>query len=158
MNFIDNKVNPSTGTISLRAEFANPAHGNGMRELLAGGHGKIRVPLSDPYKAIFVPEDAVSNDQSQKIVYLVNEKDEIIRRPVELGEIHDGLQAITKGLAPADHVVINGAIRVRPGVKVKVEAGKIAVPAKAEDAAKAEKPANVQEKPALVTPPEKGKK
>jgi RND family efflux transporter MFP subunit len=133
LNFIDNRIKSTTGVISVRAEFPNPSRGDGVRNIVAGGHGKIRIPFSDPYKALCVPEDAVSNDQSQKIVYVVDDKDVITRRPVALGEIHDGLQVITKGLAPADRVVINGAILVRPGMKVKVEAGKIPEPPKTEE-------------------------
>lgn len=130
LNFIDNRIKSTTGLIPLRAEFPNPDLGNGVRMLVAGGHGKIRIPFSDPYKALCLPEAAVMTDQSDKIVYAVNDKDEIVRKKVELGEVYDGLQIVKKGLLPSDRIVINGAIRVRPGMKVKVEAGKIEEPAK----------------------------
>jgi RND family efflux transporter MFP subunit len=118
LNFIDNQINPATGTIPIRAIFENPKQAGNMNALVAGGHGTIRVPLSDEYQAIMVPEDAIQTDQSRKVLYVVNDKNVVVSKPVKIGEEHDGMRVILEGIQPIDKVIVNGFMRVRPGITV----------------------------------------
>ena len=84
---------------------------------------RVRFEAGQPAKHILVSELAVGSQQQQKFVYVVNDKDEVEFRPVVPGQSRDGLQIIDEGLTVKDRVVVNGLLRVRPGVKVvpKVE-------------------------------------
>jgi RND family efflux transporter MFP subunit len=114
INFVDNQVNPKTGTLRLRGVFPN------KDEALAPGYfGRIRVPIGRPHKALLVSERALDTDQGQKVLYVLNEKNEVVSRPVELGALHNGLREITEGLKPGERVIVNGLQQVRPGVTVE---------------------------------------
>jgi multidrug efflux pump subunit AcrA (membrane-fusion protein) len=65
---------------------------------------------------VLVADRAIDNDQGQKIVYVVSEKNELVSRPVSTGALHDGLREITGGLQPGERVVVNGLQQVRPGM------------------------------------------
>ena len=84
INFADNQVKPSTGTIRVRAVFANAD-----RLLTPGLFARIRVPLSMPHPAVLVPDRAIATDQGQKVLFLVNDEDRVVTRPVKPGAIHD---------------------------------------------------------------------
>jgi RND family efflux transporter MFP subunit len=114
INFVDNQVNPRTGTIRLRGVFPNKE-----QVLLPGLFARVRAPIGRPHKALLVSERALDTDQGQKILYLVNEKNEVVSRPVRLGALHDGLREITDGLKPGERVIVNGLQQVRPGVTVE---------------------------------------
>jgi RND family efflux transporter MFP subunit len=114
VNFVDNQVNPKTGTIRLRGVFPNKD-----QVLLPGLFARVRAPIGRPHKALLVSERALDTDQGQKILYVVNEKNEVVSRPVRLGALHDGLREITRGLKPGDRVIVNGLQQVRPGVTVE---------------------------------------
>src|SRR5947209_13429748 len=95
VNFVDNQVNPKTGTLRLRGVFPN------KDEALAPGYfARVRLPIGFLHRALLVSDRAIDTDQGQKILYVVNEKNEVISRPVRLGALHDGLRAITDGLKP----------------------------------------------------------
>jgi RND family efflux transporter MFP subunit len=113
IDFTDNKVNPSTGTIQVRGVLPN-AH----RLLDAGMRARVRVPVSDAHKAILVTERAIGTDQGLRFVYVVNDKNVVERRDVTLDRRADGLQAVSEGLKPDDLVVVNGIQRVRDGATV----------------------------------------
>jgi RND family efflux transporter MFP subunit len=114
VNFIDNQVNSKTGTLRVRAVFAN------KDELLSPGlFGRVRVPIGVPHKALLVTERALDTDQGQKIVYVVDTDNRVASRPVQLGALHDGLRAITDGLKPGERVIITGLQQVRPGLTVE---------------------------------------
>jgi RND family efflux transporter MFP subunit len=113
VTFIDAEMNRASATRLLRAEFPN-ADGY----ISPGDSVRIRVEYGPSRKAIVIPEVAVGTMQRQKFVYVINEKDEAEFRPVELGETREGLQVIEKGLGTKDRIVVNGLLRVRPGVKV----------------------------------------
>src|SRR5262249_52942623 len=113
IDFADNKVNPSTGTIQVRAVLPNDA-----RILDSGMRARVRVPLSDPHKALLITERAVGTDQGIRFVYVVNDQNVAERRDVHLGELSDGLQVVTEGLKPEDWVIVNGIQRVRDQAKV----------------------------------------
>lgn len=120
LNFVDNQVDRTSGTIRARAVFANP-------DLLftAGQFGRIRIPGSEPYQAILIPDAALVTDQSRKIVMTVRDDDTILPKVVRLGPNHDGLRIIRDGLLPTDRIVIDGLIRARPGAKVTPHPGTI---------------------------------
>jgi RND family efflux transporter MFP subunit len=124
INFVENQVNPSTGTIQVRGVFAN-----GDRVLSAGLFARVRVPLGAPHRALLVTDRAFGTDQGQKFVYVVNDKNEVDRRLVTLGQMHDGLRVVESGLHPGERVIINGLQRVRPGVVVDPRPGDMAAEA-----------------------------
>jgi len=66
-----------------------------------------------------VPDDAIQFDQSREVLYVVNDKNVVVSKPVKKGDMFDGLRIIRDGIAPTDRIIVNGAIRVRPGVAVK---------------------------------------
>lgn len=123
MDFIDNRVDPNTGTIRVRGVFHNPRPDKGDRVLSPGLFARIRVPLGKPHEALLVNDRAVGTDQGQKFVYVVNDKNEVVARPVKLGAHHDGLRVIADGVQPADSIIIDGLQRVRPGSVVDPKPG-----------------------------------
>ncbi len=116
LDFADNRVNPSTGTVQARGELPNPE-----RLLDAGMRARVQVPISDPRKAILITERAIGTDQGQKYVYVVNDQNGVERRDVKLGRFTDGMQLVAGGLKPTDWVIVNGIQRVRDGMKVQPE-------------------------------------
>jgi RND family efflux transporter MFP subunit len=114
INFVDNQVNPRTGTVRLRGVFPNKE-----QVLLPGLFARVRAPVGRPHKALLVSDRALDTDQGQKVLYVVNDKDEVVSRPVRLGALHDGLREITAGLKPGERVIVNGLQQVRPGDTVE---------------------------------------
>jgi RND family efflux transporter MFP subunit len=114
IDFADNRVNPSTGTIQVRGVLPNP-----QRILDVGMRARVHVPVSDPHKALMITERAVGTDQGRKFVYVVNGQNVVERRDVKLGRLSNGLQIVLEGLKPEDWVVVNGIQRVRDGAKVE---------------------------------------
>ena len=120
INFSDNKVNPKTGTLRVRGVLENPVvKGKNARLLSPGLFARVRLPLSEPQRALLVSERAIDTDQGQKILYLVDDKNEVASRPVRLGAIHDGLRAIEDGLKAGERVIVVGLQQVRPGAVVE---------------------------------------
>jgi RND family efflux transporter MFP subunit len=124
MDFVDNVVNPKTGTIRGRAIFDNK---DGL--LTPGFFGRLRL-FGGEHDALLIPDTAIASDQSRKIVFTVADDGTVGTKLVELGPIVDGLRVIRSGLAPTDRIVIDGLQRARPGQKVKPEDGTIAPPAR----------------------------
>jgi RND family efflux transporter MFP subunit len=120
MNFIDNQVDRSAGTIRARGLFPNAD-----LSLTPGQFARIRIPGSEPYQAILVPDLAVVTDQSTKLILTVTDDDTIVPKIVRLGPTMGGLRVIRSGLTPKDRVVINGLARALPGAKVSVQTGEI---------------------------------
>jgi RND family efflux transporter MFP subunit len=113
VNFVDNQVNPKTGTLRVRAVFAN-----GDQFLTPGMFARVRIPIGEPHEALLITDRAIDTDQGQKIVYIVDKDNKVDSRPVKLGAEHDGLRAIEAGLSPSDLMIVNGLQRIRPGVTV----------------------------------------
>jgi RND family efflux transporter MFP subunit len=126
LNFVDNQVDRLSGTIRVRAVFPNPDS-----FLTPGQFGRIRIPGSEPYQAILIPDAAVVTDQSRKVVMVVKEDGTIEPRVVRAGPIYDNLRIIRSGLAATDRIVIDGLLRARPGAKVTPQPGKIELEAQA---------------------------
>jgi RND family efflux transporter MFP subunit len=114
INFVDNRVNPKTGTIRVRGVFTNK-----QEHLLPGFFARVRVPIGRPHQALLVSDRALDTDQGQKILYVVNDRNEVTTRPVRVGALHDGLREITDGLKPGERVIVNGLQQVRPGITVE---------------------------------------
>jgi RND family efflux transporter MFP subunit len=123
IDFIENRVDPRTGTVRVRGTFDNPRPDRGDRVLDAGLFARVRVPIGKPKSALLVAERAIGTDQGQKFLYVVDEKNEVAFRPVRLGATHDGLRAIVEGLNAGEHVIIDGLQRVRPGSVVQPKPG-----------------------------------
>ncbi len=123
VDFLDNQIDRSSGTIRVRASFANP---DGF--LTPGMFGRLRLPASAAHVAMLVPDGAVTTDQSRKIVMTVTADGHVVPKMVDTGPLVDGLRVIRTGLDPADRVVIDGLMRARPGGVVTPVPGTIKSP------------------------------
>ncbi len=123
IDFVDNRVNPATGTIRARGVFPNPKPATGKRVLEPGLFARIRLPIGKPKPTLLVTDRAIGTDQARKFVYVVNDENKVVMQLVQLGPMHEGLRAITEGLRPGDRVIIDGIQRVRPGSVVSPEPG-----------------------------------
>jgi multidrug efflux system membrane fusion protein len=122
VDFIDNQVNPTTGSISVRGVFPNPKPKDGVRVLSPGMFGRIRLPIGSPRSSLLVIDRAVGSDQGLKYVYVVDDKNVVQYRRVTTGPLQeDGLRVIEQGLEPSDWVVIGGIQQVRPRMHVEPE-------------------------------------
>ena len=113
MDFLDNVIERSSGTIRGRAVFANP---NGV--FAPGMFGRLRVPGSPSYQALLVPDAAIGTEQARKYLLVVDGENVVRQKYVTLGQVSDNLRVIKDGLAPEDRVIVNGLMRARPGQKV----------------------------------------
>jgi RND family efflux transporter MFP subunit len=114
VNFVDNQVNPKTGTLRIRGVIAN------KDEFLSPGlFLRIRVPVGFPHKAMLISDRAIDTDQGQKIVYVLDRENKVVSRPVRLGALHGGLRVIEEGLTTSDRVIVSGLQQVRPGATVE---------------------------------------
>jgi RND family efflux transporter MFP subunit len=115
LDFIENRVDSATGTIRLRAVFSNQD-----RFLSDGLFVRVRIPVSDPYQAVMIPEMAVGRDLSEKFAYVVD--GEVAKhRPLELGDQRGDMRIIKAGIQAGEQVVSRGIQRVRAGEKVRVD-------------------------------------
>jgi len=117
MNFLDNRLDVSTGTLRGRAVVPNKDF-----SILPGQFGRVRLIGSAPYEALLLPDTAIATDQSRKIVFVVKDDDTVEARPVTLGPLDDGLRVVREGLKPEDRVIVEGLQRARVGAKVSPHA------------------------------------
>jgi RND family efflux transporter MFP subunit len=120
VDFIDNALDRSSGTIRGRAVLDNP---DGF--LSPGMFGQMRLFATAPFEALLLPDEAVVTDQTRQVVYVVDAEGNVAQRIVRPGRLIDGLRVIREGLSRADRVVISGVQRARPGRKVKVTDGAV---------------------------------
>ncbi|NEI70754.1 efflux RND transporter periplasmic adaptor subunit [Rhizobium lusitanum] len=113
LDFAENRVDNETGTIRVRARFPNPD-----LVLQPGLFGRIQVQGSNSYKAILVPDEAIGSDQNQRVVYTVDTAGNVTPKSVRLGPKLYGYRVIRDGMTGDETVVVNGLMRIRPGVKV----------------------------------------
>jgi multidrug efflux system membrane fusion protein len=113
LDFIDNAVNRSSGTIHARATVPNPD-----LTITPGQFARLRVSLGDPAPVLLVPAAAVVPDQSRHIVMTVSADGAVVPKVVETGDIYHGLRVIRSGLTANDRVIIDGLVRARPGIRV----------------------------------------
>jgi RND family efflux transporter MFP subunit len=128
MDFVNNAVDRSSGTIRARAIFSNP----GLL-ITPGQFGRIRITGSEPHDAILIPDSAIVSDQSQKIVMTVDDKGKVVPKPIRPGPGYQGLRIVRSGLSKDDVIIIDGLLRARPGATVKPEQGKIEFPSEPEN-------------------------
>jgi RND family efflux transporter MFP subunit len=114
MDFVDNAIDRSTGTIRGRAVFAN------SNDIFTPGmFARVRVPGSPLYEALLVPDAAIGTEQAKKFVLTVNADNTVAQKYVTLGQItSDNLRVIKDGIGPDDRLIVNGLLRARPGQKV----------------------------------------
>ncbi|WP_116807879.1 efflux RND transporter periplasmic adaptor subunit [Steroidobacter cummioxidans] len=128
MTFVDNQVDPRTGTIRARASFDNK---DGY--LTPGLFARVKLLGHSSHKMVLVDDRAVGTDQSQKFVYVVDGDNKVSYRSVKVGRLTDGLRIVQDGLQPGENVIVNGLQRVHPGVTVAPE--KVAMDARLNDSA-----------------------
>jgi RND family efflux transporter MFP subunit len=133
IDYVSNQLDPNTGSIQVRAVFPNEDE-----TLLAGLFARIRIPISAPHKALLVNDRAIGTDQGQRFIVVVNSKNEVERRMVEIGQLHDGLREVypfrtvmepaadgklvpkkVEVLKSTDWLVVEGLMRARAGDKVE---------------------------------------
>jgi multidrug efflux system membrane fusion protein len=120
INFVDNQVNPATGSIPVRGVFANPKPKQGRQLLVPGMFVRIRLPIGQPHPALLVIDRAVTSDQGIKYVYVVDAENKVQSRRVMVGALQeDGLRVITQGLEPNDWVVVGGLQQVSPRLTIQ---------------------------------------
>jgi multidrug efflux system membrane fusion protein len=124
--FTDNQIDADTGTLRARAEVTNPKLSRAPWFLLSPGQFvRVRVPIGPPRNAVLVPERAVGSDQGQRFVYVVNDKNAVERRNVRVGQLYGAMRVIEDAaVAPKDRVIVDGLLRVRPGIEVNPKAPK----------------------------------
>lgn len=116
LDFLDNALDPASGTIRARGLFTNPG-----LALTPGTFARIRLVGSGRYDAVMVPDAAIVSDQASKLVMTVDAEGTVVPKPVTLGPVVDGLRVVRSGLGLDDRVVVKGLQRARPGGKVTVQ-------------------------------------
>ena len=131
LNFINNQVNPSTGTIAIRALFDNERTKSGMWKLLPGMFVRVRLDVGTPYKTLLVIDKAIGSDQGLKFVYVVDSENKIQSRRVKTGTLQeDGLRVIEpyrpktdkepeSGVKPDDRIVVGALPQLRPRMEIQ---------------------------------------
>ena len=113
IDFIDNRINQTSGTIRSRAIFENK---NGY--LIPGLFARIRLVGSATYDGILIDDRAIGTDLNNKFVLVLDDKNQVNYRAVELGEKLQGLRIVKRGLQAGEKIVVNGLQKVRPGAQV----------------------------------------
>jgi RND family efflux transporter MFP subunit len=120
INFVNNQVNPTTGSITMRGVFANPKPPGREPLFSPGMFVRIRLPIGRPYPALLVIDRAIGSDQGLKYVYVLDADNKVEHRRVSTGALQpDGLRVITEGLQPDDWVVVGGLPQIRPRQEVR---------------------------------------
>ncbi len=112
--FVDNALDPTTGTIRSRALLDNHE-----RQFTPGLFARIKLLGSAQHDAVLVNDSAIGTDQTVRYVLVVDKSDKVEYRPVQLGPVIDGLRVVQSGLSPGETIVVNGLQRVRPGAQVQ---------------------------------------
>jgi len=114
VNFVNNQVDPATGTINLRAVVPNPD-----RVFTPGLYARVQLEGSAEFRAVLIDDKAIMTDQDRKYVYVVGPKNEALRKDIKLGGFADGLRIVQSGLAPNDKVIVAGLQKIFfPGAPV----------------------------------------
>jgi RND family efflux transporter MFP subunit len=111
--FTDNELDPHTGTIRARARLSNHE-----RLFTPGLFARVRLGDGATHTAILIDDRAVGTDQTRRFVYVLKPDNSVEFRPVELGPLHEGLRVVRAGLEPGERIIVNGLMRVRPGITV----------------------------------------
>jgi RND family efflux transporter MFP subunit len=113
LDFAENRIDNESGTIRVRARFANPD-----LVLQPGLFGRIQVEASNVYKAILVPDEAIGSDQNERVVFVVAADGKVSTKPVRPGPRLYGYRVIREGLDGTETIIVNGLMRARPGSKI----------------------------------------
>jgi RND family efflux transporter MFP subunit len=113
VDFVDNQLNPATGTIRTRAVFPNAD-----RLMAPGFFAKVRIPSGGEYEGLLIRDSAVGDDQGSSFVWVLDKEDKAVYRPITLGPLLDGLRVVRTGLKADERVIVLGLMSVRNGVKV----------------------------------------
>lgn len=119
IDFVNNQLDPSTGTITIRGVFPNPVAGPHLPRLFSPGlFIRVRVPIGPPHPALLISERAIMSDQGSKYVFVVNEKKIVEYRAIKAGPQQGDLRTIVSGIKAGEHVMVEGMQRVRAGAEV----------------------------------------
>lgn len=116
LDFIQNQIDENTGSIKLRGIFSNPDN-----LLKSGMFVRARVPVSQPYQAVVVPEQSIGVDQDTRYVIVIGADKKPVRRTVELGRLIGDQRVITRGLESGEEIIYRGLQRVRPNATLEIE-------------------------------------
>ena len=120
IDFVDNRLNPQTGAIRMRASFDND-----KGQFTPGLAAKLTMSTSTPYQAVLVPERAIGTDQSKKVVFVVGADGQPQSREVKLGMLIDGMRVVQGGVKAGENVIVDGLQRVIPGMPVAPQVLKV---------------------------------
>ena len=113
LDFTDNRLDSTTGTLRVRGVFPNQ-----QGFLIPDLSVRIRVPIGEPQAALLVSDAAIVTDLDRKFLFVLNEKNEVEQRPVELGGLNEGMRIIHSGVQAGDWIVVSNLQRVRTGMAV----------------------------------------
>jgi membrane fusion protein, multidrug efflux system len=122
INFINNQVNPATGSIAVRGVFPNPVLKEGIRLLSPGMFVRIHLPIGQPHPGLLVVDRAIASDQGLKYVYVIDAQNKAQYRRITTGPLQpDGLRVISEGLQPGEWVAVGALQQIRPNMQVQTE-------------------------------------
>jgi multidrug efflux system membrane fusion protein len=113
VDFIDNRLNPQTGAVRMRATFDNAGG-----RFTPGLSARLRMESAAAYDAVLVPERSIGTDQTKKFIYVVGADGKPQFREVHLGALADGMRVVKGSVKPGEHVVVDGLQRIQPGMLV----------------------------------------
>jgi membrane fusion protein, multidrug efflux system len=119
VDFVNNQVNPTTGSIAVRGIFANPRPQGGHRLLSPGMFVRIRLPIGQPHPALLVIDRAIASDQGLKYVYVLDAENKLQYRRITTGPLQDDGLRVVEGLKADDWVVIGALQQVRPRMEIR---------------------------------------
>jgi len=134
VNFVNNQVNPATGSITFRGVFPNPKSPKGTRLMKPGMFVRIRLPMGQPHPALLVIDRAIASDQGLKYVYVLDAENKAQYRRVTTGALQEDGLRVVEGLHPDDWVVVGALQQVRPRVRIRPD--KVSMPTLAPNADK----------------------
>ena len=138
IDFVDNRIDPSAGTIRLRAVLRNP-----QQQFTPGLFARVKLVEPTHYAAALIQDQAVGTDQDKKFVLVLKQDKSVEYREVKLGALVDGLRVVKQGLTPGEQIVINGLQRVRPGMKVVAQTAPMVPDSTTPVASNSGKPASI---------------
>jgi RND family efflux transporter MFP subunit len=124
MVFTDNELDAQTGTIRARARLSNRD-----RLFTPGLFARVRLGEGASHSAVLIEDSAVGTDQTRRFVYVVKADNTLEYREIELGALHEGLRVVRSGLTAGEQIVVNGLMRVRPGITVNPQQVAMRLPA-----------------------------
>jgi multidrug efflux system membrane fusion protein len=119
VDFVNNQVNPTTGSLSFRGVFLNPMPRGGVRLLSPGMFVRVRLPIGSPHPALLVIDRAIGSDQGLKYVYVLDAENKAQYRRITTGPLQDDGLRVVEGLHADDRVVIGGLQQVRPRMEIR---------------------------------------